>query len=78
LRRALAAKSTTADEITGIARRDGHVRVIVAFQEPLAASAMSLQAPSGVANVKAQVAATQDTIIASHFNDAANPRAGQG
>ena len=56
-------KAPEAAEMLATAQRQGHVRVIMQFQPP--ASAGNIDA------MKAQVAATQDAIIASHL--AANP-----
>jgi subtilisin family serine protease len=74
---ALLQKSTEAAEIATLSQRDGFVRVIVRFVSPVPASTIKPD-PASVANVRAQVAAAQDAVIAAHFGSATNPRAGQG
>ena len=63
---ALSRKAPELDEILSIAQRDGKVRVIVQFDSPMQASAVTAD-PAILATVKASVAAVQDTIIAYHF-----------
>jgi len=55
----LAQKAPEAAEMLATAQRQGHVRVIVQFQPP--------PNPGNIDAMKAQVAATQDAIIASHL-----------
>ena len=73
----LAQKSSDAAEIVDAATRTGHVRIIAEFTGSVLADPLR---PGSVqlASVKAQIASLQDTIIASHFGSAANPRPGQG
>ena len=76
----LAQKSKSATEaakLLAIAQQKGHVRVIVAFDSPVAAHQLRPDAAS-LAIVTSGVAATQDDIIARHFGSASSPTAGQG
>jgi hypothetical protein len=70
-------KSEQAAEVVALAQREGHVSVIVQFEPPVPPSQIGRDAAS-VASAQAQVAAVQETIIASHFGSATNPRAGVG
>ena len=73
----LAQKSQEAAEITSVAQQDGHVRVIVMFNSPIPPNQLNSD-PTSVATARAQVAAAQDGIIASHFGSASSPSQGQG
>jgi len=73
----LAQKAPDAGEIVAQAQRQGHVRVIVRFASPVPPEAIKPD-PASIANVKAQVAAAQDAIIATHFGSASDPRPGAG
>ena len=73
----LSQKAADAAEITAVAQQNGHVRVIVMFDSPIPANQLKPDATS-VANARAQVAAAQDGIIASHFGSATSPSQGQG
>ena len=74
---ALSLKATEAAEITAIAQQNGHVRVIVLFDQPVPAGQLKSD-PASVANAKAQVAAAQDAIVTWHFGSATSPTQGQG
>jgi hypothetical protein len=74
---ALSLKASEAAEIAAIAQQNGHVRVIVLFDSPVPAGQLKSD-PSSVANMRGQVAAAQDAIVATHFDSATNPRQGQG
>jgi hypothetical protein len=74
---ALSQKAADAAEMTAITQQQGSVRVIIMFDSPVPASQVRPDATS-IANIKAQVAATQDAIIATHFGSATSPAAGQG
>ncbi len=74
---ALSQKAPEAAEIAAIAQNEGHVRVIVRFQPPLAASALTPDATT-LSAVRAGVAATQDAIISSHFGSAGSSASGAG
>jgi hypothetical protein len=73
----LAQKSRDADEIVAAVNRDGHVRVIVLFESPVSSDDMKPDRAS-LDNIKAQVAATQNAIIAQHFGGAADAAPGGG
>jgi hypothetical protein len=73
----LAQKSRDADEIVAAVNRDGHVRVVVLFESPVSADEKP-SGPASIDDIKAQVAATQNAIIAQHFGGAADPAPGKG
>ncbi|MFL5061296.1 MAG: FG-GAP-like repeat-containing protein [Xanthobacteraceae bacterium] len=73
---ALSRKAPEMDEILSIAQRDGKVRVIVQFDSPMQASAITAD-PATLATVKASVAAIQETVIANHFGGT-TPSSGPG
>jgi subtilisin family serine protease len=73
----LSQKSSEAGELVGTAQQQGHVRVIVQFQAPVASTEMRADAAT-LANVSARVSAVQDAIISTHFVSAFAPREGQG
>ena len=74
----LAQKSRDADEIVAAVNRDGHVRVVVLFQSPVSSDEMKSPDRASIDNIKAQVAATQNAIIAQHFGGAKDPAPGHG
>ena len=74
---ALSQKATEAAEITAIADQNGYVRIIVLLDSPISTNQIRPDATS-IANLKAQVAAGQDGILAAHFGSAANPSPGAG
>jgi hypothetical protein len=74
---ALLQKAPEAAEITAIADQNGYVRIIVSFESPISANQIRPDATS-IANLKAQVAAGQDGILATHFGSATNPSPGAG
>ena len=74
---ALLQKSPQATELTAVATQRGHVRVIVEFASPLPPSQIRPD-PALLEPLKAQIAARQNAIIATHFGSASNPRPGQG
>src|SRR5262245_45333490 len=59
----LAQKAPEAAELLAAAQRQGYVRVIVQFEGP---AAQVRPDPASIAETRAQVAAMQDAIIASH------------
>src|SRR6185503_11765522 len=69
---ALWAKATEAAEITAIAQQNGHVRVIVLFDSPVPPAQLKSD-PASVANLRAQVTAVRDRILATHFGSATSP-----
>ena len=73
---ALSQKATDASELLARARRDGSVRVIVLFQSPFSPTQVTPDA-AGVAAVRSQVAAMQDSILSTHFGST-NPPASHG
>jgi uncharacterized repeat protein (TIGR01451 family) len=60
-----------------IANKKGYVRIIAEFTGPVPANQLT-PSPAQLAPIKERIASMQDTIIASHFGSAANPRPGQG
>jgi hypothetical protein len=73
----LSQKSDDAAQIISVAQQRGHVRVVVQFESPVSPNGFRPD-PATVANVKARVAAAQNSIIAAQFGSASNPREGQG
>src|ERR1700674_3459402 len=74
---ALSQKSPQAAELTAVATRRGHVRVIVEFAPPLPPNQIRPD-PALLEPLKAQIAARQNAIIGTHFGSASSPRPGQG
>jgi subtilisin family serine protease len=74
---ALMQKSAQAAEIAVIADQRGHVRLIIEFASPVPANQVRPD-PALLAPLRAQIAATQDAIIGTHFGSPSNPREGQG
>ena len=74
---ALASKAPEATTIVTMARTSGYVRVIVHFASPINVRQIRPD-PATIAAVKTQMAARQNTILTTHFGNAANLRPGQG
>ena len=70
-------KSSEASELKAIAQEQGYVRVIVQFASPVPQNQITV-APGNISNLRAQVAAAQNAIIADHFGSSAAPTAGRG
>ena len=70
-------KAPEAATISDTADLQGYVPIIVEFASPIPPSAMRPD-PAVLGPLKAQIAATQNAIIATHFGSVANPRPGQG
>jgi hypothetical protein len=73
----LAQKAPEAATLAAVAEQNGYVRVIVEFAGPAAPGQLRPD-PAMLADVRARIAAVQNTIIASHFGSAANPSPGPG
>ena len=74
---ALASKAPEAGTLATTAQTNGHVRVIVILDIPAAPTQAKPDA-AAIASIKAQVAATQNNVLARHFGDALNLRPGLG
>ena len=72
----LSQKAPDAATLVAVGEQRGHVRVIVEFDGPVPASALSPD-PAFLARVKAQIKVRQDEIIATHFGSASAPREGR-